>query len=677
MTPNDPIADHNDELMFPVRTASLGTFSRVISGDAKASGGDKGQPGKARKTDGNGRPPRKGRGRATQIIGLTLCGVAVLGVAAVAARKEIAREIAQGWLRSQQIDSELKIDRLGFDYAEGSIRLGKPASPDVILNDFRIDYDLNLFAGQGKPMARFKRIHLDKPEIALALTSKGLNFGTLDPLIQSILSSPSNKGEAPGEVLIENAVVRLKTDYGTINATGRVQMQAYRLQQLNLNIPSTGLSGPLGEGRLRDGFITARSIGEGLKLEGRFAADAWETKPGKTGDITRLSGVRLDLTSNLPYRQLEQAARLKASPLAEFSGPLEASLKLTADDVATAGTQLGGVKADASVMAALTFERDETRLEGQSRLQARAATVRQGNMLGRDIYIDAASLNLSFANSSKVPAAPNADQATAGANIWIDGPLQARIGVFQQDGVTVNTARADLERVALHVAAKESDVSFKGSGYAARLNAADLSLERVNMTLSGTAKANAGLSPVGVSVNNTPPPVWSAAIKSSLNSRHGSYKGLDEMAATRRKDLQAVVYPEPVNTDTPPVPVAPIRADAVIALQAAAKAFSLEANDINIRLDGGGERAVTNFDVRTKNPVKISPATGGSLTLTPDRTRPLIASNDRAAFGVRLEGENLPEVNAFLSDMGFGSGGDLSGKLTADAKFNFAPVTAG
>ncbi|OYW83439.1 MAG: hypothetical protein B7Z26_00560, partial [Asticcacaulis sp. 32-58-5] len=677
MTPTDPTADQNDELMFPVRTASLGTFSRVISGDAR-TGGEKGRPAKKTKSGGGkGRPPKSGAGKAGQIIGLTLCGVAAIGVAAVAARKEIAREIAQGWLRSQQIESELKIGRLGLNHAEGSIRLGKATSPDVVLNDFRIDYDLNLFAGQGKPMARFKRIHLTKPEIALSLTSKGLNFGTLDPLIQSILSSPSNKGEAPGEVLIENAVVRLKTDYGTINATGRVQMQAGRLQQLNLNIPSTRLSGPLGQGTLSDGFITARSVGEGLKVEGKFVADAWEMKPGKTGDVTRLKGVHLDLTSNLPYRQLEQAANLKASPLAEFSGPLEAHMKVAAEELNTADATLKGVKADASVLAALSFERDETRLEGQSRLQARADTVTHGAVFGRDLYVDASSLNLSFAHSSKAPTEANSAPATAqgrkgdGANVWIDGPLQARIGLYRQDGIEVSTARADLEKVALHMADTESDISFKGTAYAGRMAAADLSLDRVNMTISGNAKAETGLN--GAAENEAS--AWTAAIKTSLNSRHGSYNGLDEMAATRRKDLQAVVYPEPVNTDTPPVAVAPVRADAVIALQEAAQAFSLEANDINIKLDGAAGKPVA-FDVRTKTPITVTPATGGKLTLTPDRARPLIASADRAAFGVRLEGENLPEVNAFLSDMGFGANGDLSGKLAADAKFNFAPVTS-
>ncbi|WP_189489079.1 intermembrane phospholipid transport protein YdbH family protein [Asticcacaulis endophyticus] len=670
MTPTDPTADQNDELMFPVRTSTLGTFSRVVSGDAKAGGGEKGRPAKkAKKGGGNGRPPKSGAGKAGQIIGLTLCGVAAIGVAAVVARKEIAREIAQGWLRSQQIDSELKIGRLGLDHAEGSIRLGKATSPDVILNDFRIDYDLNLFAGQGKPMARFKRIHLTKPEIALALTAKGLDFGSLDPLIQSILSSPSNKGEAPGEVLIENAVVRLKTDYGTINATGRVQMQAGRLQALNLNIPSTRLSGPLGEGTLSDGFIKARSVGDGLKVEGKFVADAWEMKPDKAGAVTRLKGVRLELTSNLPYRQLEQAANLKASPLAEFSGPLETHMKVAADELNTGDTALKGVTADASILAALSFERDETRLEGQSRFQGRAQSVTQGAMFGRDVYLDASSLNLSFAHSSKTPTAENPDQG--GAHVWIDGPLQARIGLYRQDGIEVSNARADLEKVALHMAGTESDISFKGSAYAGRMVAADLSLDRVNMTVSGNARAETGLN--GAAENDAS--AWTAAIKTSLNSRHGSYKGLDEMAQMRRKDLQAVVYPDPVNTDPPPVPVAPIKSDAVLALQAAAQAFSLEANDISIKLDGAAGKPAA-FDVRTKTPITVTPASGGKLTLTPDGARPLIASADRAAFGVKLEGEDLPEVNAFLSDMGFGASGELSGKLAADAKFNFAPVTS-
>src|SRR5690606_29294692 len=126
--------DIGRDLLFPVHLPPMVAFTRAVGANGKRPkpSRKKPAPDPTPASGGNGHddpdqdsgslpPPRRPtpKPRARGWLWLTLLGTAALGVLAVAARKDIARELAEGWLGRQGIPAEIHIERLSLKKVTG------------------------------------------------------------------------------------------------------------------------------------------------------------------------------------------------------------------------------------------------------------------------------------------------------------------------------------------------------------------------------------------------------------------------------------------------------------------------------------------------------------------------------------------------------------------------------
>ncbi|MFN3808740.1 YdbH domain-containing protein [Asticcacaulis sp.] len=654
------------ELLFPVRLPPQSSFTRAVGNGGEAApsrpkgGGGKGGGPTSSGKGGPGGPGRRKRYlKAGGWLLLTLWGAAAVGVIAYAARKDIAREVAQGWLRSNDIPSELRIDTLSLNHVSGRIVLGEAGRPDLKIERFDIDYELNLFR-LGQPLTRLKRIHLVKPELSFSYDKKGLGFGRLDRLLKG---GSGGGGPLPDEILVEDARIRVRTDYGTVAATGGLSLKQGRLRALNATLIPGALNGPQLQGQLSDGHIRIQAepdvdAGEALRIFANLSASELlfptaQAPEAELGDpLPRLSGVHADLDLRLPYRRLSDEASRK-SPLSAFDGMLSGVLALRADAADGAGaSSVRGLDSTLSLNGRADLENTRVAFSGTSQVMATLDSFRNGAMQGRTVRVAAHDLTL------------RSDLALDAASaVTLDGPLSLKAGVFTQDTLSLNEAALDLSGFSLAHGSEGTDLSFEGRAVAARAAQGDLSLSGVTARLDGTGRLG--------------PDAYEIALTTDVNGRQGSYRGMGALAADRARALaESRVAFDAANArlpaGTPPVPAPPPGPDLMVSLLRAADRFSLKAEAVRVSLSGQGNRH--RFAVSPGKPVLIRPFDGGDIRLTTDARSALIASDTRTAFTVVTSGDNLPALKARVSDFGFEAQGALDGRLTLEAGFNLAPV---
>lgn len=650
------------ELLFPVRLPPQSSFTRAVSNgnDAPAPRpkGGGGGGGAATGGSGPGGPGKRKRYlKAGGWLLLTLWGAAAVGVIAYAARKDIAREVAQGWLRSNDIPSELRIDSLSLDHVSGRIVLGEAGRPDLKIERFDIDYDLNLWR-LGQPLTRLKRIHLVKPELSFSYDKKGLGFGRLDRLLKG---GGGGGGPLPEEILVEEARIRVRTDYGTVAATGGLSLKDGRLRALNATLIPGALNGSQLQGQLSDGHIRIQAepdadAGEALRIDANLSASellfpAARAPDAELGDpLPRLNGVHADLDLRLPYRRLSDAASRK-SPLSAFDGVISGMLAVRAEAIEGAAS-VQGLDSTIGLNGRVNFENTRVAFSGTSQVMATLDGVTSGTMQGRAVRVTAQDMTL------------RSDLALDAASaLTLDGPLSVKAGAFTQDALSLNDAALDLSGFSLAHGSEGTDLSFEGRAVAARAAQGDLSLAGVTARLDGTGRLG--------------PDAYEIALTTDVNGRQGSYRGMGALAADRARALaDGRVAFDAANArlpdGIPPVPAPPPGPDLMVSLLRAADRFSLSADTVRVSLSGQGDRH--RFAVRPGKPVLIRPLDGGEIRLTTEGTSALIASDTRSVFTVATSGETLPVLKARVSDFGFGAQGALDGRLSLEAGFNFAPV---
>jgi hypothetical protein len=657
------------ELLFPVRLPPQSSFTRAVSNGNDApvprpkGGGGGGQRGGAA----SGGPGGSGSGRSGKRkrylkaggwLLLTLWGAAAVGVIAYAARKDIAREVAQGWLRSNDIPSELRIDSLSLDHVSGRIVLGEAGRPDLKIERFDIDYELNLWR-LGQPLTRVKRIHLVKPELSFSYDKKGLGFGRLHRLLKG--GGSGGGGPLPEEILVEEARIRVRTDYGTVAATGGLSLKEGRLRALNATLIPGALNGSQLQGQLSDGHIRIQAepdadAGEALRIDANLSAaellfPAARAPDAELGDpLPRLSGVHADLDLRLPYRRLSDAASRK-SPLSAFDGVISGMLAVRAEAIEGAAS-LQGLDSTIGLNGRVDFENTRVAFSGTSQVMATLDGVTSGTMQGRALRVTAQDMTL------------RSDLALDAASaLTLDGPLSVKAGAFTQDALSLNDAALDLSGFSLAHGSEGTDLSFEGRAVAARAAQGDLSLDGVTARLEGTGRLG--------------PDAYEIALTTDVNGRQGSYRGMGALAADRARALAdgRVAFGAAnarLPDGIPPVPAPPPGPDLMVSLLRAADRFSLSADTVRVSLTGQGNRH--RFAVRPGKPVLIRPLDGGEIRLTTEGASALIASDARSTFNIVTSGETLPVLKARVSDFGFGAQGALDGRLSLEAGFNFAPV---
>lgn len=651
------------ELLFPVRLPPQSSFTRAVSNgnDAPAprpkGGGGGGQRGGTASGGPGGPGKRKRYLKAGGWLLLTLWGAAAVGVIAYAARKDIAREVAQGWLRSNEIPSELRIDTLSLDHVSGRIVLGEAGRPDLKIERFDIDYELNLWR-LGQPLTRLKRIHLVKPELSFSYDKKGLGFGRLDRLLKG---GGGGGGPLPEEILVEEARIRVRTDYGTVAATGGLSLKDGRLRALNATLIPGALNGSQLQGQLSDGHIRIQAepdadAGEALRIDANLSAaellfPAARAPDAELGDpLPRLSGVHADLDLRLPYRRLSDAASRK-SPLSAFDGVISGMLAVRAEAIEGAAS-VRGLDSTIGLNGRVDFENTRVAFSGTSQVMATLDGVTSGTMQGRALRVTARDMTL------------RSDLALDAASaLTLDGPLSVKAGAFTQDALSLNDAALDLSGFSLAHGSEGTDLSFEGRAVAARAAQGDLSLDDVTARLEGSGRLG--------------PDAYEIALTTDVNGRQGSYRGMGALAADRARALaEGRVAFDAANArlpdGIPPVPAPPSGPDLMVSLLRAADRFSLSADIVRVSLSGQGNRH--RFAVRPGKPVLIRPLDGGEIRLTTEGTSALIASDARSTFNIVTSGETLPVLKARVSDFGFGAQGALDGRLSLEAGFNFAPV---
>ena len=646
-----PSLTDDEALWFPVHMSTGDSFSRGATPDGGVTGDtqsdDVGLPGRP-PSRGKG-PPKKGGIRASSWLWLTLWGAAAIGVVAYAARKEIAAEVVQSWLKGQGANAHVKFDALSLSHTTGTIYVGDESHPELRIDSFDVDYSLNLFGG-GQPLARVKSLHLVKPVVQFSYLNGKLNFGTLDKLVQNILTAKPNPQTAsappPEDIIIEDANVRMTSDYGVVHGRGDVKLHNGLLKYLTLAVPKTHLRGPMGEGDLNSATVTAQSVsapnnGDQLHVTAKVDADSWDVRgssPTEVADPTQplhLETVAVSLDSLLPYRDSKSIAEA-------FSGAASATFAFRAAQAVTPTAAFTGLEADLHLDGQVKSRLSGGTFTGIADLGSQAAAIRSGDLDSRDIQLSGRNLALT------------AGIDNAHATLSLQGPVSGDIGAFKQGDLALDNAHVQLADLNLTSNADGANARFTGAIAVRHAGMTGLDLNAVTMTLAGTGQSDA----VGT---------WGLNLNSDVSTDHGQYSALQPMVAARnqaRADL--LKKPAPGAPTTPPP-------DVIVALDRAFERFSLRMKGVDIALNGSSDGVRST--VRLKNGAQLGLDGGGTAVLTPVAGKPFLSDGQAGAFGLAVDGPDLPSITATIDDFAANPhSGALAGNFHATAGLTFDPV---
>ncbi|MFT4074193.1 MAG: YdbH domain-containing protein [Asticcacaulis sp.] len=642
----------DEALWFPAHMSAGDSFSRPTGVDGAPPEEDGiGLPGRRPSGKNGGNGPRNLNFRAAGWLWITLCGVTALGIVTVAARKEIAETVAESWLKGQGVKADVKIDTLSLKHASGSVLIGDVKKPEMSIGHFDVSYALTPFAGNGLPLARIKTLHVEKPVVAISIRNGKLKFGSLDRIVQDALSAKPSNAPPPEEIVVEGADIRLDSDYGLLTGHGGLSLRDGLLTVLDLKLPATHLTGTLGTGDLREGRVTAHSVnmgtkGDQLQVQAHLVGDNWTVKGA--GNLVETIGaedqrfhaqnVVLDLDSHLPYRHSK-------STYDAFSGPMDAAITLTGDELVSEGTRAEAFETQVHFDGALKTNDKGVAYSGKAQLTASADRLQSGEMQGKSLSVSGHDLTLNTGFSSETGLAFN-----------LNGPVTGEAGHLQQGDVTVQGVHLTLSELAMASDADGAKATFTGAMTVGHLaQGADLSLNQTTLSLNGGVQAGADAGP------------WDVTIKSDIRSERGHYGGLSAMAKDR-------VAARAEAAAKPPIPGAPMPQppDAIITLDQAFQRFALRVRGLSLNLHGDADTPA-GMEVRVQS-AEAALNGGGKATLVPHASKPLVATGQPGAVAIALTGGDLPQVALSLDGLTINKAGSLSGAYDLAAQFDFDPL---
>ncbi|MDI6624049.1 MAG: C4-dicarboxylate ABC transporter, partial [Brevundimonas sp.] len=273
------------------------------------------------------RPPaRRGRVARRVLIGLgaALCIVLVLVALLYLNRRAATRQILVGWLERQGVPAEMEIERVELDGLVASIRIGDPRNPDAVVERVEVDYAIGAPWSKAGLGVTPSRIRLIRPVLRVSFRDGELSVGSLDPLVERFMGRPPQPDARGPLVLVEQARVRLDTEYGPVGVFGDARIDDGKLIRLSARMPAADLRSGGIEARAFTATLAVTTTGDRVAVRAAASADQ-ATLPGFTG-----AGTRLTVTGDLPYPDLE---RRRGDGLARLNIGLVAA-RLTAGDLA-------------------------------------------------------------------------------------------------------------------------------------------------------------------------------------------------------------------------------------------------------------------------------------------------------------------------------------------------------
>lgn len=215
-------------------------------------------------------------------------------------RRAAARQVLTGWLDQRGIEAQVEVDRFEIDGFVGSIRIGDPNDPDVIVERVEVDYAVGAPWSSTGTGVTPSRIRLVRPVLKATWQDGVLSLGSLDPLVEEFSGRPPRPDATAPLVIIESGRVRLNSDYGPLQILGDARMEDGRLMRLQARMPAASLRSGDVEARSLGGTVNLTTTGNRVAVIMEASADSLSTAGG-SGEVLRLSG-----RGDLPYPDLEK-----------------------------------------------------------------------------------------------------------------------------------------------------------------------------------------------------------------------------------------------------------------------------------------------------------------------------------------------------------------------------------
>jgi hypothetical protein len=357
--------------------------------------------------------------RLLGVAGIVLCVLLVLAALAWLNRRAVTRQVLVGWLEREGVPADVDIEKVELDGVVARVRIGDPRNPDVTVERVEVDYALGTpWSRQGLGVTP-SRIRLLRPVARVSLRGGKVSFGSLDPLIEKFTGRPPGPDSRAPLVLVENARVRLMTDYGPADVLGDARVEDGKLMRLVARMPATALrSGDRIDARGLAATVDLTTTGDRVALRATASA-ASARLPGVGGE-----GARLTLTGDLPYPDLKTR---------RGDGQARLDVTLNADRLAAGDSGAGEVAAALSFVGQTSGWIETFRIDGRT-----TADVRAGRLEGA-VGGQGARLRLT-------DAATVLDRNSEGIGWRIEGPAEAtasriETGSLAGSGVRLTSGR--------------------------------------------------------------------------------------------------------------------------------------------------------------------------------------------------------------------------------------------
>ncbi|WP_298124359.1 YdbH domain-containing protein [Brevundimonas sp.] len=357
-------------------------------------------------------PAPRRNGRIVRLLAVLVLLVVALAVAAWLARRVIAREAVTVWLERRGVAAEVRVDRLDGDGMVGAVVLGDPDDPLITVRRLEVDWTLGAPWSPGGVGPKPRRIRLVGPTIRARWTGRRLSFGELDPLIDELARRPPTDDLDGPTILLEDATVRLDSDWGRTTLRGEGRVADGRLVSLDARLPAADYR--RGDRRVSGlgGTLSLTTVGPRTRVQLDLAA-ASAILPGFSGQGLSVSGRGSAAWPDLGARSAD--------------GPVSLDLALGAEQVAAADWTARGTTGR------LTFV-------GEARGAGEALALT--GLTGLDLRADAADGPLS-ATAARIEATGARSRLAfdGGRALWrVEGPLTLSAATVAADGWQVRGA---------------------------------------------------------------------------------------------------------------------------------------------------------------------------------------------------------------------------------------------
>lgn len=305
-----------------------------------------------------GRPVRTRGRRALLVAGVVLGVLLVLTALLYLNRRAATRQVLIGWLEQQGIEADMQVDRLELDGLVARVRIGDAADPDVTIERVEVDYAIGAPWSKGGIGFTPTRIRLIRPVVRASVRNGKPTLGSLDPLIERFTGQPPRPDSRGPLVLVENARVRLDTDYGPTSILGDARIDDGKLMRLVARMPATAFRSGDIEARGLRATVDLTTTGDRVALRLSAAADH-AGLPGFSGET-----VAATVVGDLPYPDLK---------VRRGDGRARIDLQMSASRLAARETSVHDPDLRLNFDGQTTGWIDAFRLDGNSAVDLRAA----------------------------------------------------------------------------------------------------------------------------------------------------------------------------------------------------------------------------------------------------------------------------------------------------------------